>query len=482
MKYIKRVILENFQSHKHSVVDFNEGLNVIVGPSDSGKSAIIRGIKWALYNEPSGDYFIREGETECSVTLEFNDNIVLKRYRSKYKNTYILTDRDRNEIKFEGFGSNVPQEIIDTVGIKKINLDSDSSNAINLGEQLEGAFLLSEKTSIRASAIGRLVGVNIIDDALKDTLKDIRNLNIKKRNIDDSIQNLEQEIEKFDFLEELKLKLENLENIKMKLSISENNVKLLSKLRDNLYKIQAEKKEQSQILNKLSMIDSLTDIIALLENKIFRYGSLNNYNNNLINIKNRIDENDYVIRSLQYMDMVSDKITRLENLCYSEGNYRKANLTYNKIINEKSDLINTNKQLEKLNEIENMLTKMDIKYSGLRDLSVKKVAFDNIKKSIHVGNDYLDRFKDLDKSIHSLNTLIEKINLLNNYLKKYDKLAISLEEKRKELNILKDIKISIDTNLFKYQELLKEVEICPFCLSDIDDDKIEHIINHYIGG
>lgn len=132
MKFIKRVILENFQSHKYSIVDFNEGLNVIVGPSDSGKSAIIRGIKWALYNEPSGDYFIREGSTECSVTLEFNDNVILKRYRSKYKNTYILTDRDGKEIKFEGFGSSVPQEIIETVGIKKINLDSDSSNAINL--------------------------------------------------------------------------------------------------------------------------------------------------------------------------------------------------------------------------------------------------------------------------------------------------------------------------------------------------------------
>ena len=68
MKYIKRVTLENFQSHKHSVIDFDEQLNVIVGPSDSGKSAIIRGIKWVLYNEPTGDYFIKEGSTECSVT------------------------------------------------------------------------------------------------------------------------------------------------------------------------------------------------------------------------------------------------------------------------------------------------------------------------------------------------------------------------------------------------------------------------------
>lgn len=59
---IKKVIIENFQSHKYSVIDFNEGLNAIVGPTDSGKTAVFRSLKWVLYNEPQGDYFIREGE------------------------------------------------------------------------------------------------------------------------------------------------------------------------------------------------------------------------------------------------------------------------------------------------------------------------------------------------------------------------------------------------------------------------------------
>jgi DNA repair exonuclease SbcCD ATPase subunit len=482
MKYIKKVILENFQSHKYSVIDFNEDLNVIVGPSDSGKSAIIRGIKWALYNEPSGDYFIREGAGECSVTIEFNDNVILKRYRSKYKNIYILTDRDGNEIKFEGFGSNVPQEIIETVGIKKINLDSDSSNAINLGEQLEGAFLLSEKTSVRASAIGRLVGVNIIDDALRDTLKDTRNLNINKKNIEDSVQSLELEIKKFAFLEELKLKLKNLENIKSKLSFLENKVEILNKLRDNLYEIQTEKENQSLILIKLSTIDNLSDVINSTENKIFRYRSLNNYNNNLINIKGRIDENDYIIKSLQSINLVNNKIYKLEVLCNSEKNYRKFFKKYNEIIDEKAVLIYTNRKLKNLNEIDSKLSEMSSKYIRLKDLNLKKVNYDNIEKNILIGSKYLERFKDMEKCSNSIIILDEKTNLLINYMKEYNKLLINSDETRKESKVLKDINSSIDKNLFKYRELLRRVEICPFCLSNIDDDKIEHIMNHYIGG
>ncbi|OZV12957.1 hypothetical protein CIW83_07040 [Tissierella sp. P1] len=122
MKYIEKVILENFQSHKSSIIEFDDQLNVIVGPSDSGKTAILRGIRWALYNEPSGDYFIREGTSECSVTVIFNDGTKIKRYRNKSKNIYFLYDSNNNETKFEGFGTSVPQEIIDETGIKKITI------------------------------------------------------------------------------------------------------------------------------------------------------------------------------------------------------------------------------------------------------------------------------------------------------------------------------------------------------------------------
>ena len=59
---IDKIILENFQSHKYSELEFVEGLNAIIGSTDSGKTAIFRAIKWALYNEPQGDYFVREGE------------------------------------------------------------------------------------------------------------------------------------------------------------------------------------------------------------------------------------------------------------------------------------------------------------------------------------------------------------------------------------------------------------------------------------
>ena len=45
---LQKVILENFQAHEMSVIEFTEGINVICGASDQGKSSVIRAIRWAL--------------------------------------------------------------------------------------------------------------------------------------------------------------------------------------------------------------------------------------------------------------------------------------------------------------------------------------------------------------------------------------------------------------------------------------------------
>jgi DNA repair protein SbcC/Rad50 len=46
MTYINKVRIENFQSHEDTLMEFHKGLNVITGPSDHGKSAVMRAIKW----------------------------------------------------------------------------------------------------------------------------------------------------------------------------------------------------------------------------------------------------------------------------------------------------------------------------------------------------------------------------------------------------------------------------------------------------
>ncbi len=75
MKAIKELHIREFQSHEATALQFHPGLNVLVGPSDSGKSAIVRALRWCLHNEPRGEAFIRamaaQGLTDAEIGERF---------------------------------------------------------------------------------------------------------------------------------------------------------------------------------------------------------------------------------------------------------------------------------------------------------------------------------------------------------------------------------------------------------------------------
>lgn len=478
MKYLKTIILENFQSHKYTIINFDEGLNVIVGPSDTGKSAIIRAIKWALYNEPSGDYFIRKGEKAAAVTLIFNDNTKIKRYRSNSKNQYILYDNLGEEIKYEGFGLGVPKEIIEKIGIEKIYLDSEETNSINLGEQLEGAFLLSEKSSTRASAIGRLIGVNIIDDSLKDTLKDLRNFSIEKKNKDLDIASIGEELKTFDYLEGLNIRLNKLEKIKEKIKFKEKNKEILIKLNLKYIKFRKELKILEFYLEKLDGIDYLEKIINQIE--------LLNRDNKYYNMtKDKIKSYRYKIHNNK---LLIKKLNGIKRISEIENNLVKKIELKNKLSKIKIKSKSLNLELKRLDEnlyklksiykIQIIVNDSNIAIDYLKQLENLNIKYKSNQNSLQKGEKYIQKFKSIDiiynnyrlleKNILKIIKLLDERDLLN----KTKKLIYNEKENYKEV----DLKIQKILN--KYKAILKQNEVCPLCLSIIDDAKLNHIVEH----
>ena len=479
MKYLKTIILNNFQSHKHTILDFNQGLNVIIGPSDAGKSAIIRAIKWVLYNEPSGDYFIRQGENDVSVTLIFSDNTKIKRYRSKSKNQYILYNNLGEEIKYEGFGLGVPEEIIEKIGIEKIYLDSEESNLINLGEQLEGPFLLSEKTSTRASAIGRLIGVNIIDDALKDTLRDLRNSSIEKKNKDSHISSLKEELKTFEFLRDLNLKLEDLEIIKDKIKIKsekkDNLIKLSSKYIENV----KEMKDLNTYLDKLKNVNNLEIKIKIIENLNNNYKYLKNKKEIYNYCKSEIEKSSIIIYKLKGINRLIEIDKYLFAIVSLKSKLSKLNSNFILANSNKIDLNTMLLQLDNTETIQGKINDSSNNLKNLNQLNSLKDKYISNQDSIKRGERYIKMFKDvhlvdnyyksLQKNIIKLEVLYDKKLVIDKY-----KINLSLEKDK-----YKNVTLQMEESLNKYKELLKNQEICPLCLSNLDDDKVNHIIEHF---
>lgn len=194
--YVKRVIIENFQSHRYTDLELSPGLNVIVGESDRGKSAILRALRWVFYNEPRGADFVRAGATECRVTVVLDDGTAVTRERSGNRNRYLVR-RDGRVSVYEGFGSEVPPAVAAAHGVAKVRLDDDLEVALHLAGQLEAPFLLEQSGSVRARAIGRLYGVHVVDAALRGVLRDVQRLQQEEREVDEEIRRLEARLEEF---------------------------------------------------------------------------------------------------------------------------------------------------------------------------------------------------------------------------------------------------------------------------------------------
>ena len=64
---LRRIRLRNFMSHVDTELELADGVNVIVGPNNCGKSAIVSALS-VLATNASGDYMVRHSCDSCSVT------------------------------------------------------------------------------------------------------------------------------------------------------------------------------------------------------------------------------------------------------------------------------------------------------------------------------------------------------------------------------------------------------------------------------
>lgn len=147
---IEKLRIRNFQKHGDLLVKFDERITTIVGPSDAGKSAILRALRWVLLNQPDGDAFIRDGQKEVSVVLRVDGHTV-KRRRGK-ANEYVL---DKKSLVSFGRG-NVPDLVA------RITNVSDE----NFQLQHEAPFWFDLSAGEVSKRLNAIVDLQVVDESL----------------------------------------------------------------------------------------------------------------------------------------------------------------------------------------------------------------------------------------------------------------------------------------------------------------------------
>jgi DNA repair protein SbcC/Rad50 len=156
---LQSIELKDFQSHKSRRLELHPGVNSIVGPSDSGKSAIVRALLWLITNRPLGEGFVSHWnrtpkgglKEETSATAVLDNGVIISRARSKDFNGYRIGERELEAIR-----ADIPEEVVSQLNFGEVNIQ----------RQMDAPFLLSESPGEVARFFNRTIKLDLIDSLL----------------------------------------------------------------------------------------------------------------------------------------------------------------------------------------------------------------------------------------------------------------------------------------------------------------------------
>jgi len=153
--------LTNFQAHKRLEVRFAPGITTIIGPTDKGKTSILRALGWVAQNNLGGEEFIREGAKETCIKLVVTDgkkSFTIVRCKGK-SNSYSLDGKE-----YLAFGQNVPTDIAKLLQLNEINFQG----------QHDAPFWFSETAGEVSRRLNAVIDLTIIDSTLSNIASAVR--------------------------------------------------------------------------------------------------------------------------------------------------------------------------------------------------------------------------------------------------------------------------------------------------------------------
>lgn len=276
----KKLKIQNFQSHKDTELEFHPGVNIIIGQSDSGKTAIFRALKWLLINKPSGDAFtstFKEKKQKTTVILETEKNKVLHQ-----KGYYEL-----NGISFSASGIGVPEQIQQILKVQDLSLQS----------QMDPPFLLSETSGEVSRQLNEVADLSSIDIALSNINKKIRENDADLKNLKELKDKGLEELEKYENIENLEIILMSLKEVEKKKKELESQIEKEKSLVEELEifnktleKIPDDSKFLEEWNNLEKQNQKIISIQNELEEEIEEFESFQSYSNSLREVSKELDE------------------------------------------------------------------------------------------------------------------------------------------------------------------------------------------------
>ncbi|MHA1269153.1 MAG: AAA family ATPase [Candidatus Helarchaeota archaeon] len=517
---LSRLYLKNFRSYEEENIDFFDGYNIILGPNGSGKTTIFLAIIFALFGGAKKDGveiilkdFVRHGEEECIVSLEFivagDTYKVVRRINAVKKRSYAKLYKDSEVI------SEKPNTV--TTDIESIiNIDRKTFENIIYISQGEITKISSETPSERKKLFDKFLGLDTYEwvyknlrevnkhfenelqlkkeefninkthlkvlperkEELNKYIKYLKTLKSEKSKIEKELEEKDTKFKKLDSLkQEIDLLTYDLKNIKSNLdkitlqieSDSKNIEKNLKNApKEEIYRIRFDKKglenknselkrSKKKLISDITILQGIIDFQKELEIEIEqRETQIKLKKDKLTEVSNEIADTT---------EMIKKQIPELDK--YKEQEWKKL------IDNQLAQL---NDEIQTLSEKKDHIIEME------QELNLKKQIIKERTEKLANNNQKVKQLKSKIKKIYE-----DWENLIKEF--KQEDLELEIEKLTKNIEI--ENKILYESNAKKEAKKdklneiksemekvknLKEDATCPTCKQTVSGDHKKNIL------
>lgn len=194
--YFSEVVIKRYQSYEDVIFKLSPGVNLIVGPTDSGKTAVMRAIQYVAFNDPQDPDFRTGYRDITEIIVRRNDGKGVRRKRNNSNNIYEILDGDKVTERLETVGrGKAPLPVQKILNLADINFQA----------QHDSPYLISSEFSAGAVAriINRLTKLDDLDKWTSEFRKELNSLNSTKKVIESDLEEDEEKLKKYDGLDEI---------------------------------------------------------------------------------------------------------------------------------------------------------------------------------------------------------------------------------------------------------------------------------------
>lgn len=442
---ITKVVLENFQSHKHSELELSPLLNVLKGESGHGKTAFLRALYWIYENkteesDPRDNIHKKEEYAKATVYLD-NGYIVSRVVERKKsgKNGYEVYDP--TDGSFNYYNTKSHEMIKDLLGFTKLNIDTGKEIPLNFQMQADGWFYIGKQYTAteRAKILGSVYQTHFVDAVMKDLDADTKRMSIQMKEKTALVERTEDSLSQYSHLPQVEENIQKIEKLKAELELKIQRKEKIDQMLQTMNKLE---KDIQTVEHTLDSLKSLSEAQTKLHD-VFR----------LNDRKEKLEE----------------KKTRWNDLRIEASKSKK--------------ILDSLKDIEQARSILGMIhmktIERDKKIEVMTRATKRMHEKENLHEAIEKTEKILLELKDVSHAQHKLVVLSELIKKKERVVDKFKELSTVTSQGKSLAKELSFAKEKITKYVEEYKLLLESEGTCPICKGTVNQEVIERIVENY---